>query len=351
MRHNSWRAWALAAIAAPATLGFAQQRTPAAEAIRPTGALQERNRVGGFYTGTYRSPLARIGAPSDVATLSGGFGGRRSVGAAPESLALLNLPRLGTASVRERRYLLGPEANAATAQYTSGMAYATSPYNPPMAYVYASPPISSLYVPPPDHDPFRAFFGLRDADEVDQARAIDERTYIERGSQAQATLTSSLRANAANALDELRQRMIDAFKAGDYESTIWMCSSIRSMDKRAFLPSLLAAHAALTKERFALAYEHLMQAVYRKRDLFVEPVDIKQYFGDGEDYERQIRQFSRLPDNSPSGDLVLKAYCAWRLGDKVTARAALAAAREKSRDEPQEQDVLALTRAMEPALQ
>ncbi len=348
--HNLRRAAALASIAASAALASAQQRAPNAEAARPTAGLIESTRVGGFYTGSYRSPLERIGLPSEVAAAGGGFGGRRFVGAPPESLALLSLPRLGTASVRERRYLFGPEANAATAQYTSGMAYATSRYNPPMAYVYAGPPLSPLYAPPPDADPFRAFFSLRDADAAEQAAAMDERTYIEKGTQAQATLTSALRANAAEALGGLRQQAIDAFKAGDYESAIWMCSSVRRMDKRDFLPSLLAMHAAMTKERLVLAHEHLMQAVDRKPDLFIDPVDVKQYFGDGEEYERQMRRISRLPDESPPGDLLLKVYAAWRLGDKITAGAALRLAREKSRDEPQERDVIIFTRAMEPAL-
>jgi hypothetical protein len=344
------RAAALLAVGVAATWAAGQQRTPNAEAARPTNVLHERNRVGGYYTGTYNSPLSRIGLPSQVSSVPGGYSGPRFLGASQESQALMNMPRLGSMSIRERRFMMGPQANTPSLQYSSGMIYATSLDNPPMAYIYSQPPVTSLYALPPDEDPFRAFFGLRDAQAADQTRSLDQRTFLERGNQAQATLTTAMRQNTEDAVQGLRTQSLDAFKSGDYESALWMFSSLRRIDKRSHLPSLLAVHAALNKGRIALATEHLLQAVDRDPSLFVDAVDVKEYFGDQAEYEKQIRENSRMPDDADAGDLLIKVYCAWRMGDKVTARAALDRAREAARDKPLEQAVIIFSRAMKPAL-
>jgi hypothetical protein len=105
------------------------------------------------------------------------------------------------------------------------------------------------------------------------------------------------------------------------------------LDAESGLPSLLIAHAALGQARPLLASSALLEALHRDPNLFTRPSrTLDSYFGDVQrEGERsavltaQMRVYARLGDYNPTSPqaFALQAYCAWRLGDVVSARAAL----------------------------
>jgi hypothetical protein len=99
------------------------------------------------------------------------------------------------------------------------------------------------------------------------------------------------------------------------------------------LPLLLMAHVALEQERPLQAVAKLVEALRRERDLLSRATDgFAGYFGDAdtaggksEFLEAQMRRYVHIGEYNPNSPVAqaLQAYCAWRLGDRDAARAAL----------------------------
>ena len=128
------------------------------------------------------------------------------------------------------------------------------------------------------------------------------------------------------------------------------CYVIRRLDRESYKSSLLAFHAALMLDRNALATAHLRVLIERHPQVFVEKEDISEYFGDSSKYQDQLHELVGLPDDSPPGDLAIKSYCAWRLGDTTTARQTIERAVELSREERDESFIKLFSQAITPAL-
>jgi hypothetical protein len=105
------------------------------------------------------------------------------------------------------------------------------------------------------------------------------------------------------------------------------------LDSQAGLPSLLIVHAALEQGRPLAASDALVEALRRDPKLLTGAGrTLDRYFGDVEregdrsDFlAAQMRRYARLGEFNPTSPpaFALQAYCAWRLGDAVSARAAL----------------------------
>ncbi len=106
------------------------------------------------------------------------------------------------------------------------------------------------------------------------------------------------------------------------------------LDPQAALPSLLLAHLSLEQDRPLVASSELMAALRRDPNLLSgEGGSLDRYFGDAEGaggrsafLATQMRRYVRMGEYNPSWPVAhaLEAYCAWRLGEVGSARAALA---------------------------
>lgn len=233
----------------------------------------------------------------------------------------------------------GGQVSSFSLARTSGMTFATSLTRPPLRHVFAAPPRgSSLYATELSDDLFNRYYGLRESVEAENPEPT------------RATLFEALKAGIQTRTDNLKDRAYLAFKEERYAEALIMFSGIRRLDQEAYQPSLLAVHAALMLKRHALAISHLRVALERRTELFVENQSISEYFSDPTKYGDQLHELVQLPDDSPPTDLAIKSYCAWRLGDKVTARRAIETAVESSREGVDEPFILLFSRAIAPAL-
>lgn len=135
-----------------------------------------------------------------------------------------------------------------------------------------------------------------------------------------------------------------------------MLRLVSDLDKENYVAPLLLAHALLEQERPLAAASQLMRAWQRHPDLLEEASPVDEFFGDTSDEQErsvyldaQLRRFAeigRLNPGSPQA-LVLEAYCSWRLGDLVRARAAAERAIQVGQEDPEEfQSVLSFAEAM-----
>ena len=317
----------------------AQQRSTGVNLNRPSrGASSRLGQLGGIYTRSFSSPLSTGGV--SLARSGNSF----SVGSFARGLAVRQSaqPRLHSGRVPSGLGRGGSgvgQAGGGSLQLSSGMLRATSLRQRPLPYVFSGPPRgSSLYAMPPEEDPFRGYFDLRKSVEP-QARPDG----------TQASLLGNLRAGLETRTDDLTTRALRAFKEERYDAALVMFSSVRRLDRESHKSSLLAFHAALMLDRYALATAHLRLLIERHPEVFVEKESISQYFGDPSKYEDQLHELVVLSDDSPVGDLAIKCYCAWRLGDTTTARQTIERAVEMSREKRDESFIKLFSQAITPA--
>jgi hypothetical protein len=134
------------------------------------------------------------------------------------------------------------------------------------------------------------------------------------------------------------------------------------LDEQSGLPSLLIAHAALEQNRPLVASSALLDALRRDPHLFTGSGQaLDRYFGDVEQeggrsalLTAQMRRYARLGEKNPTSPpaFALQAYCAWRLGDMVSARDSLDRLDEliPSVDESEAADLHGLASALRRAL-
>ena len=319
-----------------------RQRNTAVTFNRPSISSSTRiGQIGGLYTRSRVSPAMRFARQrSSVAQLPNSFGGVPSFRrGAPGSTGFQNQVRVGAGWVQSAPMVGSGQVSVFSLVQSSGMTFATSLKRPPPPHLFAAPPPGlSLYATEPDDDLFNRYYDLREPVEAENPAAT------------RATLFDALEAKIQTRTEDLKERAYRAFKEERYDEALRMFSGVRRLDREAHLPSLLAVHAALMLKRHALAISHFQVALKRRAELFVENQSISEYFSDPTKYDDQLHELVRLPDDSPPIDLAIKSYCAWRLGDKVTARQAIERAVESSREGMDESFILLFSRAITPAL-
>jgi hypothetical protein len=135
---------------------------------------------------------------------------------------------------------------------------------------------------------------------------------------------------------------------------------VRDLDRQAYLPCVLIAHAALEQECPRTALRSLLQGFQRNPDLFLAAAEpLARQFGDvtAADHsaylEAQMRRYVGIGGlNSESVEArVLEMYSAWRLGDAARARAAAGQVTSLTGQYPERYgDMLRLVSAMQAAL-
>lgn len=137
---------------------------------------------------------------------------------------------------------------------------------------------------------------------------------------------------------------------------------VRDLDRQAYLPCVLIAHAALEQECPRTALRSLLQGFQRNPDLFLAAAEaLARQFGDGDvtaaDHsaylEAQMRRYVGIggPNSESVEAWVLEMYCAWRLGDAARARAAAGQVTRLTGQYPERYgDILRFVSAMQAAL-
>lgn len=338
----------LGVLAAPA-LG---QRTRSAYFSRPsdTGPSSLIGNVGGSYTnlsmaGTPRPRLdyqsfggqaiPRVSGFSGAMRGGYGFYGMYQVG---------NVQGASLYSVEGRRYSMFPAsiglANSAELRAASWLDQSMSLDQPLMGW--ESPrvdiPDAPYFVPSdPDMTAYHQFFGLVPArEEVPLPSALkDEPSY------------SSLVEETNNVrVREMLTRADRAFKIGTtptaedrYEQLAVarrLYASVLDLDRAAYMPALLSAHAALEQDHFEVAIRHLLEAQRRRPGIFSERPDVAGYFGDPELLEAQVRRFVRIGEQLPNSGAAwaTQCYCAWVLQDPIRLRESLDRMEKLNQEKP-----------------
>lgn len=301
--------------------------------------------IGGLYT---RSSLTTAQpGPQGVASLGGrGVGNLLPPGGRPGGFVAGLGPAIEMPQIGFTRYARGADASYVDSgrvsqselMWTSGAAAATRLENPGMRRVFAVPRKASLlHAAPQPEDQFSRFFGLKPIS-------------TEPPPPPDASVIAALESGSDARLASLRESALRAFREERYDDALPLLSSVRRTDRSDYLAPLLAFHAALATDRLSLATTNLLLAVERRPSMFVDAEDISAYFGSAERYQEVLRRYSRLPPDSHSKALVIKSYCAWRLGDKATARAAIDAAVAASRETDDEWPIRYFAEAIGPAL-
>ncbi len=222
----------------------------------------------------------------------------------------------------------------------SGFTEATSHRRVPDYLIGASWPPRVL-VPRPDYTPkpetgFQRFFNLRPA--AEDTSSADAKVKDDR------PMSARLEAEVDKRLSAMKSRALAHFKAAttatddEARSTemgraMSLLSSLRRLQRDAYLPSLLTVHGALGQEHLGVAITNLYLVTERKPDLFSDFPEMAQYFGDFDEaageskwLERQMRQFVQAGDSNPesAASQMIAGYCAWVLNDKRRAAEAMA---------------------------
>jgi hypothetical protein len=197
-------------------------------------------------------------------------------------------------------------------------------------------PDRPYYLPEPQGSALHEFFGLKPT-EAEGAPAVPVPVD---------GLVGLLEQENGRFLYEVRSQALRTFKRamtegvaerGELLSTAQQqLSTLRDLDRQAYLPCLLLTHVALENDQLLQAMGYLAEAVRRHPSVFVEGLDIASYYGDAklredkqhwrsELLERQMRKHLRIGDENPGtpSTYVLQAYCAWVLNDQIRVKHAL----------------------------
>lgn len=346
-RNGIIRGVAIAVVSAVAPCVQAQLHTNA-RVSRPSDFSASRNvgRTGGLNTGRYKdsSPGRRtgsdrgIGASVRTSRRGGGALANSSIDMQSSLLDPSMLPyvtRFRSGAIDSSRVTQGELAVA------SGYYGAIRLDTPLRGRTLTLPPLTSPIVGgEEDIDPYRRYFDLKPADPVRSEFTADDISDL---------MNRDTQLDAAS----MRTRGREAFKAGNYREASSLLVAAHRMDPRQTHSDLvLAAHAAVEGIQFSSAVNWLLMAVQEHPELFVEGLPMKEFYGEPDAMERQMRALSRMAGEDNWTAQVLKCYGAWQLGDKVTARAAMDAAQKAGElaDERFAAQVDSFVNAMRPAL-
>ncbi|MCG3127761.1 MAG: hypothetical protein CHACPFDD_02633 [Phycisphaerae bacterium] len=341
------RATAFLALAALAPAVHAQLHTNA-RVSRPSEFSASRNvgRTGGLNTGRYKdtSPGRRLGADRGIGASV--RTGRRGGGALANSTlyaqsdlvdpsTLPYVTRFRSGAIDSSRVTQGELAVA------SGFYGAIRLDTPLRGRTLTLPPLTTPIVgAESDVDPYRRYFDLKPAEPAANDVTAQD-------------ISDLMRLDTKLDAISMRTRGRDAFKAGQFRDASSLLVTAHRMDPRGSHGDLvLAAHAAVEGYQFSSAVNWLMMAVEERPELFVEGLPVKEFYGDPDEMDRQMRLLSRITGEDNWTAQVLKCYGAWQLGDKVTALAAMDAAQKagEAADERIATQVNAFVNAMRPAL-
>ncbi len=299
----------------------------------PSGAI---DRVGGTFTGSSAAALSAArptGSAASVRTGWRGAGDLGDVNYAPLTMGIgaqmLRFTPNPNVPVGSARFATRFDAatidtgriTQADLSIASGFYTATSLATPLHGWRMTPPPVNfgvRTTLPSSARDAYQEVMGLKPADgDVGETQPV----------------WSKLREMNARSRDATARRALELFRAGMYPEAGGALLSVRRADPSDAGASLLAAHAAIAQQQYSTAASLLLDAVRRRPTLLAERLDIRRSFGVPEEYDRQMRELSRIRAAPGSWESwVLKSYGAWASGDESTVRQMLARVREWTKD-------------------
>lgn len=145
-------------------------------------------------------------------------------------------------------------------------------------------------------------------------------------------------------LAEKRKKALEAFKKGTMPRgedrsealarALALSENLMRSEPTDPIPALLTLHAALEKQSVLVAGRALLELVRRDPQIFIKKPDVKQYFGDPQVLDAQMRRYRRAAKLDPTNAVTyaLQAYCNWMLDDVTGTRQALEAMEEVNRN-------------------
>lgn len=328
-------------------------------AFGPSAALGVIGRVGGRYSGRFDSDfrtssgagsLGISGQAVDFAPrrgfeFRGGGTGFRRGQFSRDVLPTVGDPsrfatNLGRASFDSWRNSTRYIPSALMVQSMTGVGSAMSMERdltqPIQAYTYPHIEIAAPSAPPAS--PYHDFFGLLVAKPEPPPATEFEKKYVQPGQsladQVLAKGEQRQRMNMGSALIEFKDATTGPLE-GRMPKLILAMRRMENVCKalpNEFLPRLLLAHLAFERGQAVFGMSCLAEAVARRPTLFVDDYDVGQWFGERDVFEKQLRRYvqsSRTGKASPE-TLVVEGYCAFLLGDKKRAMAAVNLADKQS---------------------
>lgn len=201
---------------------------------------------------------------------------------------------------------------------------------------FALPESNGGFVPPPDDDPFNAFFNLRPAGRfapgagptlsLDGAPEGASQESI--GAAGPTTLVDQLELDRERYLDGLSERAAAAFKLGTTptadDQTIQLSrarallTSLRDLDRQSYLPCLLLAYIGMSQGDYDSASHNILTAIERYPGLMMEKPSLASYFGDATLIEDRARAHVRFGDTSASlRNYIIQSFAAWLVDDRA----------------------------------
>ena len=196
-------------------------------------------------------------------------------------------------------------------------------------------PTAAYFVPPPDSDPFNAFFGLRPYQPPAAPPPSGPTRVLPGEAPVGSTFATLMEQEHERTLDELAARAEQAFRFGtsplredqadQLAKAVSLLTSLRDLDRKAYLPSLLLAHAAMERGEPESMLFNIFSLIERFPGVFGTPSTAASFFGDKTLLEAHARRFLRFGDSSSSTPrgYVIQAFAAWTLGDLARMREAL----------------------------
>ena len=374
MKRTYWHAvaWALGVLLAGPISGARAQVGRGANLSRPTssGASQRLGLLGGRYTydwgssglspaGQQSSRLdtnsarrveSRIGMVGGSYTATGPDRPAAELAAfsASQALGLSNRPpgqrgyeyanaRLGPVYI-PRGYGLFPGGSVGQGEmrYTSGFDTATRLDVPLEGWAYLNSLPSPGYPAAPKAvgtDRFTDYFGLRPARHKDtNAEPIKyESLYeaVERSTENHIALREEEALKLFH--DVTRLDVEPSVRRDGLRRVVRLLSGVRDLDADKYLPCLLLGHVAMERGQVATAMNSLIVAARRDPELFRKGPALATYYGDydektgrSEYLDGQMRNYlGALSEATTTNELVLHAYCALTLDDRLRARESL----------------------------
>lgn len=114
-----------------------------------------------------------------------------------------------------------------------------------------------------------------------------------------------------------------------------LLANVRKLDEQDPVPCIVLGQVALERGQEGACLNNLIAAASRRAETFRDGPSPATYYGDFDEqtgrsqrFEQQVRRYLRTASEGNALDgTVLEAYCAWALGDKPRARAAIARAK------------------------
>lgn len=197
-------------------------------------------------------------------------------------------------------------------------------------------PEMAYFVPPPSTDRYAAYFNLvppADATVATPPPAVGDGLP---GQISQDTSFSTfMEAEQERTLDVMAERAKLAYqfgttptrqdRASQLARAVGLLTNLRNLDRKSYLPSMLLIHASMERGEAESMLFNIFTLVDRYPDVFRQPPNIQQYFGDPAVYEAQVRRHLRFGDSGSATlrGYVVQAYASWALQDKPRVREAL----------------------------